>query len=99
MAKFPDTSKMLPSEARESIVEYLFLKLKEARINYLGRPVYSLADALRDARGSDDYTGGLVIRCFEEALEKYYISFPLGWDRETPGEPKPFRVGLPRDKE
>lgn len=45
--KFPDTSDMLPSAARQAVFDFFFLaRLEASELNYYGDPMYYYATAL-----------------------------------------------------
>ena len=70
--KYPDFASMLPSQAKEAVVQFFYQKLVESRLNYHGDPMYKSVDALRDSEHfNDDYTSAKWLVYFDAAQRRY----------------------------
>lgn len=93
-----DFKRMLPGEAKRALIQALFEKLENAKVNYRGQPIYGYAQALGDFRDLFDGWNPLP-ECYEEAKRLYDEKYPQDWiqDREHLGY-RSIRKGIPEDQ-
>lgn len=78
----PETSKMLPSQAKAVLVSYFLERLRESKLNIYADPTYELRHAIHDFDTADLYTKGIVVDCFTEARKEYDLRYPKTWSNE-----------------
>lgn len=81
--KASDLDKMLPSVAKETLTNHFFKRLYNAKLDWMGHPVYKLIDAIREIKTQDGvYASTILDECFFAALKRYEKEYPLCWDNE-----------------